>query len=103
MTIPAPQIGGLATPMLDAASGGAGGAAGAPASGFADMLKGKLQQVGDLQEVGAQASQQMATGKVDDVARALMQVEQANISLQLTTQLRNKVVEAYQEILRMQV
>lgn len=33
----------------------------------------------------------------------MLRIEQANVSLQMATQVRNKVIEAYQEVLRMQM
>jgi len=89
--------------MIDGA-----GAAGSTTStdkvgGFGDVLRGKLDQLSQSQEVSNQASQDLATGDVDDIAKTMLQIEQANVSLQLATQLRNKAVEAYQEILRMQI
>lgn len=45
---------------------------------------------------------QYLVGKVD-VTQVLLASEQAHLSLQLTSQVRNKVVEAYQEIMRMQI
>ncbi|MNZ76438.1 Flagellar hook-basal body complex protein FliE [compost metagenome] len=38
-----------------------------------------------------------------DVTKVLIATEQAQLSLQLTSQIRNKVVEAYQEIMRIQI
>ena len=51
----------------------------------------------------SKATEDMATGRVDDVAQTMMRIEQANVSLQMATQVRNKVIEAYQEVLRMQM
>ncbi|MCB0877444.1 MAG: flagellar hook-basal body complex protein FliE [Thermoleophilia bacterium] len=90
-----------------AASGKTGGAdpAEAAASGgsFAGVLKSKLSELSTQQADAASASQDMATGRVDDVAQTMLRIEQANVSLQMATQVRNKVIEAYQEVLRMQM
>ena len=67
------------------------------------MLRGKLDQLEQSQKAGAGASNDLATGRVDDIAQTMLRVEQANVSLQLATQVRNKAIEAYQEILRMQI
>jgi flagellar hook-basal body complex protein FliE len=102
---------GLPLPMIDGAQG-AGAAtrvtkpeSGVEASseGFGSMLRSKLGELADTQNAAATTAQDVAAGKVDDVARAMLQIEQANVSLQYATQLRNKAIEAYQEILRMQV
>jgi len=70
---------------------------------FASVLKGKLNEL-NTQQVGAsKATEDVATGRVDDIAQTMMRIEQANVSLQMTTQMRNKVIESYQEIMRMQM
>ena len=72
-------------------------------NGFANVLADKLQQLNATQNDSNLATQDMATGNVDDVAQTMMRIEQANVSLQMATQVRNKVIEAYQETLRMQI
>ena len=95
----------LALPMIDGVTGGAASAAsgGSGAVNFGEMLRNKMGSLQESQQVAENEAQLMATGQTDDIARSLMKVEEANVSLQLTTQLRNKAVEAYQEILRMQI
>ena len=72
-------------------------------SGFGDALTQALGKLGDLQNEAAGQSQALATGKADDVAGVAMAVERASLALQLASQVRNKAVEAYQELFRMQV
>lgn len=45
----------------------------------------------------------LAAGQVDDISQVIVAAEKADIALQLTLAVRNKAVEAYQEIMRMQV
>lgn len=73
------------------------------AASFASVLKAKLTDLNAQQSDAASASEDMATGRVDDVAQTMLRIEQANVSLQMATQVRNKVIEAYQEVLRMQM
>lgn len=47
--------------------------------------------------------QDLATGKTDNIHHVMLALEDAKLSLQMALQVRNKVVEGYQEILRMQV
>lgn len=70
---------------------------------FAAVLKDKLTSLNAQQADSASATQDMATGRVDDIAQTMLRIEQANVSLQMATQVRNKVIEAYQEVLRMQM
>lgn len=108
---------GISMPMelLDGATKGVGGrgtakagdAAQAPEesgpASFASVLKSKLTDLNAQQADAGKASEDMATGRVDDVAQTMLRIEQANVSLQMATQVRNKVIEAYQEVLRMQM
>lgn len=87
-----------------AASAGAKAAEEAAGTGsFAGVLKSKLSELNAQQADSAKASQDMATGRVDDIAQSMLRIEQASVSLQMATQVRNKVIEAYQEVLRMQM
>lgn len=70
---------------------------------FAAVLKDKLTTLNAQQKDSAVATQDVATGRVDDIAQSLLRMEQASVSLQMATQVRNKVIESYQEILRMQM
>jgi flagellar hook-basal body complex protein FliE len=107
--------GGISMPLelLDGATKGIGagrnkGGETAPvedsnAASFASVLKSKLTDLNAQQADAGKASEDMATGRVDDVAQTMLRIEQANVSLQMATQVRNKVLEAYQEVLRMQM
>ena len=79
-----------------------GAAPSASAGGFADTLRGAMDEMGEL---GVQADSKVAgvlTGNGADVHSALIAVEKADLSFQLMMQVRNKIVSAYQEISRMQ-
>jgi flagellar hook-basal body complex protein FliE len=47
--------------------------------------------------------QQLATGQVENLHQVMIALEEARLGLQLVVQVRNRLLEAYQEILRMQV
>ena len=59
--------------------------------------------VNDLQHESDRMSAALAAGQVDDISQVIVAAEKADIALQLTLAVRNKAVEAYQEIMRMQV
>lgn len=67
---------------------------------FGQMLQGALGQVSALQDHSAQMTKAFAQGKSSDVHSVMIASEQATVALQLTTQIRNKAVDAYQEIMR---
>jgi flagellar hook-basal body complex protein FliE len=100
MTIPIQPLGDFQLPTLatnDAASAPADG------GGFGKALAGQIEKLAASQNEAAEATQQLATGQADDVTSVVMSVEKASLELQLATQIRNKGVEAYQEIFRMSV
>jgi flagellar hook-basal body complex protein FliE len=77
---------------------GAGGS-----GGFGKMLEGAIGKLeGSLSDASA-ASQSLATGQAQDVAQVAMTVERSALELQLAAQVRNKAVEAYQDLYRMQI
>ncbi|MBP2635806.1 MAG: fliE [Firmicutes bacterium] len=74
-----------------------------PEKSFGEFLTDALNNVNQLQNDARQASLNLAAGKVEDIAEVTIAAEKATIALQLTMQVRNKAVEAYQEVMRMQV
>lgn len=70
---------------------------------FADYLQNALNQVNQDQLNAEALTKALATGEVEDLHQVMIASQQAMLSLQLTIQIRNKVVEAYQEIMRMQL
>jgi flagellar hook-basal body complex protein FliE len=77
--------------------------AGTTPQSFSAMIADKIGGVVDLQNQGAVAGQALATGTATDVSAATITVEKAAISLQLAAAFRNKAVEAYQDVMRMQI
>jgi flagellar hook-basal body complex protein FliE len=70
---------------------------------FGEFLTEALGEVNSLQQDAAKASFNLAAGKLQDISQVTIAAEKATIAMQLTMQVRNKVVDAYQEIMRMQV
>jgi len=56
----------------------------------------------DIQE-GKEAKLKIVNGEVENLEQLLFKIEKAGISLKLITEIRNKALESYQEIMRMQV
>ena len=69
---------------------------------FGEYLKQAIDSVAQQEEAVKRTTEQFILGNVD-VSELMIVTEQAKLSLQLTVQIRNKVIEAYQEIMRMQV
>ncbi|MGM0502029.1 MAG: flagellar hook-basal body complex protein FliE [Bacillota bacterium] len=70
---------------------------------FSSFLKQSINDVNKLQHQSNQASKDLALGKVDNVHEVMIAAQKAKLSIDLTTQVSNKVVGAYQKIMRMQV
>jgi flagellar hook-basal body complex protein FliE len=73
------------------------------AEGFGDTLKNAVAAVNDMQQKATDATVALASGQPIDSAQALVTIEKANVSFQFAVQIRNKLLEAYQEIMRMTV
>jgi flagellar hook-basal body complex protein FliE len=74
----------------------------APGGGFADTLRGAMDEMGELSSQAENKVAGVLAGNGTDVHSALIAVEKADLSFQLMMQVRNKIVSAYQEISRMQ-
>ena len=70
---------------------------------FGDILTGMIEQTNSLQQRADQTVQQVHAGGDVNLHDAMVALEKADIALRYTVQVRNKAVEAYQEIMRMQV
>jgi flagellar hook-basal body complex protein FliE len=101
MTMPIPPIGGeFKIPALD---GEVKPGADTGGGGFGKALAGQIEKLSESQNNATEQAQQLATGQAKDITSVVMAVEKASLELQLAVQVRNKGVEAYQEIFRMQV
>jgi flagellar hook-basal body complex protein FliE len=70
---------------------------------FGEFLTEAIGDVNRLQQVAGDKVQAFATGGNLDVHEVMIAMEQASTALALTTQVRNKLVDAYQELMHMQV
>ncbi len=72
-------------------------------TGFGEYLKNALNEVNKLELEADNLTKRLAAGEDIDLHTVMIATEKANIALQMTVQVRNKAVEAYTEIMRMQV
>ena len=70
---------------------------------FGTYLKDALSEVNHLQLASEEQTKLLAAGEVQDVSQVIVAGQKADIALQLTLQMRNRALSAYQEIMRMQV
>lgn len=71
-------------------------------SGFWDTLKDSLDEVQTAQNQADQKISDLVTGKGEDIHSAMTAVEKADLSFELVMQVRNKIVQAYQQISQIQ-
>ena len=72
-------------------------------SSFRDILKNSINSLNDSQLQADQLSQKLALGDDVDLHEVMIASQKAQVALNLAVEVRNKAVEAYQEIMRMQV
>ena len=70
---------------------------------FADILSESLKTAGEADIIDKASSLELLTGRTDDLSGLLLDAQKAELSLTLALQIRNKVIDAYNEIMRMQV
>lgn len=69
---------------------------------FGQWLHQSLSEVNDLQLKSDNAAQKLITGASKDIHGTMIAAQKASIAMELTMQIRNKVIAAYDEIKRMQ-
>lgn len=75
----------------------------ASGTSFGETLSKFLNDVNTLQKQAEEATQKAVIGEIQDIHQVTIAAQKAAISLQLTAEIRNKILESYQEIMRMQV
>lgn len=70
---------------------------------FQQFFTNALGEVNKLQLNSQSLSVKMAAGEIQDLSEVTVAAEKANVALQLTMQIRNKALDAYQEVMRMTV
>lgn len=70
---------------------------------FSGFLNKAMNDLNEQQATVDEVNQKFVKGEISDVHQVVLASEKASLGLQLTVQVRNKMIEAYQEIMRMQV
>jgi len=93
----------LLSPLKEIATKTSESVGGDSGANFAAFFQNALQEVNKLQLDADAANVKLATGSIEDIAPVVIATEKASIALQLSMQVRNKIIEAYNEVMRMQV
>ncbi len=70
---------------------------------FDETLKQFVTDVNSLQNQASESIEKLATGEIEDVHQVMIAVNEASTAMEFMLEIRNKIVEAYQEIMRMSV
>jgi flagellar hook-basal body complex protein FliE len=70
---------------------------------FSNMLIESIDKVNDLQKQADTAIDELVMGDNKDIVQTMIMMEKADVSFRLMMQIRNKILQAYEEVMRMQV
>lgn len=70
---------------------------------FSDILRNSVDQVNEYQHQADTAIKELVAGRTKNIHETMLTIERADTSLKLMMQVRNKILDAYREIMRMQV
>lgn len=73
------------------------------APSFGEYLKDALDSANEAQIKADEEATKFATGQTSDIYESILSAEEARIQMEMVVQVRNKLVESYQEISRMQI
>lgn len=90
-------------PLQGAMHAGGAGASGTTGAGFSSMVTQGLQQVNGQLLASQTDLQQLSVGNVQNLHQVMIRLEESRLAFQLTMQVRNRLLESYQDVMRMQV
>ncbi|MGA3173658.1 MAG: flagellar hook-basal body complex protein FliE [Syntrophorhabdales bacterium] len=70
---------------------------------FSEILKDSINKVMELEEEAGKQAERLTKMESQDVHNTMISAQKADLTFQLMMQIRNKIIDAYQEIMRMQV
>lgn len=70
---------------------------------FANTLKGAINNLNEMQNLSDQKTEAFATGKIDNLHDVMITAQKASVALETAVQIQRKAIDAYNEVMRMQV
>lgn len=70
---------------------------------FADLMKSELQQVNHQHQHADEMVKQLVEGQTDNIHGVVLSVAKADLAFRMMLEIRNRVIDSYQEVMRMQV
>ncbi len=74
-----------------------------PTQGFGNVLDGLVSAVDAKQDAAAAATRNVLLGNTDQLHQSVIAMQESSVAFSMMVETRNKLVEAYQELMRMQV
>ena len=75
----------------------------APTEGFGHMLDGLVATVAAKQDAAAATTRNVLLGNTDNLHQSVIAMQEASVAFSMMVEVRNKLVESYQELMRMEV
>jgi len=101
--ISSPNPLGQIAPNAKSPLGGASGTSGAGGDTFGSLVKNSLETLDGSQKAAEQEIAKAVTGQSPDLHKTIIALQTADLKFQLGLQVRNKLISAYEEVMRMQV
>jgi flagellar hook-basal body complex protein FliE len=94
------------TPAISGASSALGSTfpvSGASSGSFSNVLENAVSEINQKMQAADTAKTSLLTGETSNVHQAMIAVQESNVAFSLMVEVRNKLVDSYQELMRMQV
>lgn len=99
----ASSLGRIDAPLPKIAFAPSGPATAAPHEGFGQMLDGLVATVAAKQDAAATTTRNVLLGNSENLHQSVIAMQEASVAFSMMVEVRNKLVESYQELMRMQV
>lgn len=70
---------------------------------FGELIRESIEKVTDIEKEANKEVERLAKNEASDLHNVMISIEKADLTFQLMMQIRNKIISAYEEIMRMQV
>lgn len=97
------EVRNVVTQYLNNLTGVGANAKASDGAAFQNMLLDAMEQADQTDATDRLSTDALLTGEVDDIAQTVIDTQKADVALRLTVQIRNRVIDAYNEVMRMQV
>ncbi|NLP13551.1 MAG: flagellar hook-basal body complex protein FliE [Clostridium sp.] len=73
------------------------------AGAFGEFLNNAMNEISELERQSSYIAEEFAAGRTDNIHQVMIAAQKVDIALQFTMQIRNKILDAYNEIMRIQI